>query len=92
MTIRHQSAHVTVTRALKLTGNHSHASSYAALVLDIDDLIVDNIIPGFIHAHSVWACFQSFRNLLDVKNLSVNDMLGPLSDVSGVREARKVYV
>jgi hypothetical protein len=40
--------------------------------------MIDDIVSAFVHASTIWAGLEGLGNILDIKNISIKDMLGPL--------------
>jgi hypothetical protein len=60
------------------TSRHGHTSRWPIFVFDIDNLMIDDIVSAFIYTSTIWAGLECLGNILDIKNISIKDMLGPL--------------
>ena len=40
--------------------------------------MVDDIVSAFIDASTIWAGLECLGDILDIKNIGIKDMLGPL--------------
>jgi hypothetical protein len=40
--------------------------------------MVDDIVSAFIYTSTIWAGLECLGDVLDIKNISIKDMLGPL--------------
>ena len=66
----------------ELTCRHGHASRDSALILDVHHLVIYHIVSALVHTSSVLARLERLGNILDVKNIRVDDVLSPLQQVS----------
>jgi len=61
------------------TSRHGHTGRWPIFVFHIDDLMIDNIVPAFIHTSTIGTGLECLGNILDIKNIGIKNMLGPLS-------------
>ena len=67
-----------MTWLVELTGGHGQTSGYAALVLDVDNLVVYHVVLALIHAVPIRRCVESLCHVLDVEDFSIDEGFGPL--------------
>lgn len=60
------------------TGAHGHAGGDALLVLDVDDLVIDDVVPALVHATAVRTRLERFRDVFDIQHVRVHNVLRPL--------------